>query len=141
MQLSAELRRERARWRCECRGECGVDHELEGLRLVEAGELLALEDPGRCVQRELELVLRVPVAGLFGLVLPPPRRVRLAAAHRDRSRAGEGRDDPANLVVFCQGCHLRYDDRQHVESRRATVAGVTVVDPRQVDLEDLCRKT
>lgn len=117
---------ERAQNRCECRGECGLEHEPWGgltgpdgvrrtgervcrapharhiLRDVDASAAWEQHEPGEdCDWRCEEGCLAVKVV--------------LTVAHLDHTPEN---NDPTNLRAFCQFCHNRYD-REH---RNATAA-------------------
>ena len=92
-EISLSIRQDRAKWECECRGECGRSHPF---RLSE----------GRC--------LMVQGGSLFS-----GAKVVLTVAHLDHTPEN---CDPANLLAMCQACHLRYDARHHAETARATRA-------------------
>ena len=87
-EISRRIRFERAGGRCECSGQCGKGHD-------------AIEDAGRCHWRHGEL-------------LPSGRPIILTTMHLNHD-PGDCRDE--NLLAGCQGCHLRYDMRQHRETR------------------------
>lgn len=99
-QISAGVK-DRAGWRCDCRGECGrpADH---------------LADDARCRNRHGE-----PAHGTGS-------RVVLTTAHLDHTPEN---CDPGNLRAFCQGCHLHYDRDQHAATRAATLAQERGMDP------------
>lgn len=78
--------KEAARWRCECRGECGRGHT------------------DRCPERHGQYAIRGRRDHL----------VVLTVAHLDHTPEN---NDPANLRVMCQGCHLHYDIPHHLETR------------------------
>lgn len=81
----------RARWRCECKGQCGrpADH---------------LAEDGRC--------RNVHGAAAYGT----GSTVVLTTAHLDHIPEN---CDPSNLRAFCQGCHLHYDRDHHAQTRQA----------------------
>lgn len=89
--ISRRIRNERAKGRCECRGECARP----------AGHLAG---DGRCRNRQGE------PAWATG------SRVVLTTAHRDH--IPENCAD-SNLFAACQGCHLHYDREHHAETRAA----------------------
>lgn len=95
--ISLRVRRDRAGWRCECRGEC-----LAGANPRTTDTHLGPD--GRCSARQGE----------------PTRsgrwRVVLTVAHLDHQP--ENCAD-WNLMAACQACHLRYDAAHHAETRRA----------------------
>lgn len=80
--ISKRIRLDRAEGRCECKGECGIEH----------GAIWG----GRCGAMN---GLPNPVTG---------SRTVLTVAHMDH-RPEHCEDD--NLRAFCQRCHLRYDAR------------------------------
>ena len=84
--------KERAGWRCECRGECGrtVCH---------------LDVDGRCMNRHGEHAW---------LTLS---RVVLTTAHLDHTPEN---CEPENLRAMCQGCHLHYDREHHAATSART---------------------
>lgn len=106
MPIAAELRRKlyntrawadararvlaRAERRCECTGGCGKAHG--GVR---------------CPERHL--------ARGTGDGLTHRARVILTVAHLDHNSGELVTDD--RLAALCQGCHLRYDQEQHLASR------------------------
>ena len=91
--ISNRIRFVRARARCECRGECGHDHDPYG-----AG----LRTDYRC--RAVHMNPH-PVTG---------SNVILTVAHLDHQP--EHCDD-RNLRAMCQRCHLAYDRDHHAETR------------------------
>lgn len=82
----------RARWRCECLGECGrpASH---------------LDADARCRNHHNR------PAYLTG------SRVVLTTAHLDHVPE---HCDPDNLRAMCQGCHLAYDAEHHARTRQRT---------------------
>lgn len=86
--------KERAGWRCECRGECGRPSPH-------------LDAEGLCVNRHGE-----PAVGTGSKVV-------LTTAHLDHTPE---HCDPDNLKAMCQGCHLHYDRAHHAETRARTRA-------------------
>lgn len=94
-QISRFIRFERAGFRCECFGECGLDHS------------------GRC---DAWHGLPNPITG---------SNVVLTTAHLgvDRVDGSEGdKHDKMdvrheNLKAMCQGCHLRLDIDEHKQNR------------------------
>jgi len=87
--------KERAGWRCECRGECGMAAHI--------GWVANEEDP-RCPNEHA------------GLSIWTLSKVVLTTAHLDHTPEN---CDPANLRAMCQGCHLAYDREHHAETRAA----------------------
>ncbi len=96
-QISAQVRR-RSRGRCECMGECGVDHRMFGSK--------------RCTERNGRKAITFgrnkndPVQGSM---------VVLTTAHLCHDPACVRRD---HLRAMCQLCHLKYDAGHHVATRR-----------------------
>jgi hypothetical protein len=99
--LSKLVRFHRAGGRCECTGQCGVQH---------AG--------GRCSARDLQGQPGAleQLALLKGYEQLP--RVILAAAHVEHRPAHES-DTPADVLALCQRCHLQYDQPEHLRARAA----------------------
>ena len=81
---------ERSRGRCECHGECGVDHDIQHQNFV--------GDETDCDPRCTE-VHKTPALFFKGDVV-------LTVAHLDHKP--ENCDDD-NLRAMCQRCHNRYD--------------------------------
>lgn len=139
LDLSRELRAVRAAGRCECRGECGRDHQAEASDLLTAGHWPAdLGDAGRCCQREGSEYVDPPLPLARSSRARRGAAVVLTVAHRDHAYAGEGRDDPSNLAVWCPRCHLRYDQAQHLATR-AAARTAPAIDTRQIDVEGWLR--
>jgi len=84
--------KERASWRCECRGECGRPY-------------LHLDADERCRNRHGQPAWQTG------------SKVVLTTAHLDHTPE---HCDPENLRAMCQGCHLHYDRQHHAETRAAT---------------------
>lgn len=93
---------------CECRGECGSDHD------------------GRCFAPNRKLIVRLPGvehrwrrAEASDYTSPHVRIVQvvLTIAHLDHTPEN---NDPANLRALCQRCHLRYDAAHHAKNAAAT---------------------
>lgn len=93
--ISDAIRFGRAEGRCECRGECGIDHG----RSRNYG--------GRCV----ELHGRLAVLSLG--------KVILTVAHLDHTPEN---CDPANLRAMCRRCHNRYDAPMRRANRKKRLA-------------------
>lgn len=89
--------------RCECRGECGVDHPGAD---------------GRCIEKD-----RTKPKTFGG------ERVILTCAHLDHD-ASRGDHSEGNLKALCQSCHLRYDGNHRREKKmrkeRAELAGMVL---------------
>lgn len=86
--------KERAGWRCECRGECGRPY-------------IHLGSDERCVNRHGRPAFQTG------------SNVVLTTAHLNHTPED---CDPANLKAMCQGCHLHYDRGHHAKTRAATRA-------------------
>jgi hypothetical protein len=95
-QISERIRFERAKGRCECRGEC-------------RRHITHLGTDGRCISIHGQ---PAPITGV---------KVILTTAHLDHRP--ENCDDD-NLLAMCQACHLHYDRDHHAETRRQTEAKV-----------------
>lgn len=100
--------RKRARKRCECRGECGLDHFEEmdthyGRDYTDNGR----NQPDRCMARNYEPHYHTG------------SKVILTTAHLDHTP--ENCAD-TNLKAMCQRCHLRMDRHIHAANRKETHA-------------------
>ncbi|WP_243659344.1 hypothetical protein [Tamaricihabitans halophyticus] len=93
-EISHRIRFDRARGRCECRGECGRPRRH-------------LDHDARCRNRHNQ------PAWLTGT------RVILTTAHLNHTP--EDCDDE-NLRAWCQACHLHYDATHHAATRQRTHA-------------------
>ena len=94
--LSLRIRKERAGDRCECVGECGIDHEEEREALLRKGldHIRGLIGPARC-------------CALNGAPHPVTKStVVLTVAHMDHDPPAM---DEGRLRAWCQRCHNRYD--------------------------------
>lgn len=96
-EISHRIRFERAAGRCECEGECGIEHD------------------GRCHRRHGDLEVR-SLSG-YGLAGTMKWKVVLTTGHLDH--------DPVNCVdenlrAWCQWCHLRYDRHEHARNAGRT---------------------
>jgi len=105
-EISERIRFDRADGRCECRGECGLDHNEEA-RWIEINLSVIFDenDPERCAAYDR---------------YPHPvteSRVILTVAHLDHDTTNS---DPANLRAYCQRCHNRYDAPHRAASRAET---------------------
>jgi hypothetical protein len=94
-EISLSIREDRAGWRCECRGECGMVHRRDS----------GCGDRWRCRATSGQ---PHPITG---------SKVVLTVAHLDHVPEN---CDPANLRAMCQRCHLRYDAEHHRQSREET---------------------
>ena len=97
-EISKRIRFARAEGRCECRGECGIDHALE--RTLFRGFVVR---HSRCFEQHGE-----PHTITGSIVV-------LTTAHLDHTP--EHCDDD-NLRAMCQRCHLSYDRPRHVANAR-----------------------
>jgi len=109
-EISAKIRIDRAGGRCECTGQCGVDHKLEaeGIRPVRS----YFAGPRNRCQARNSLPHHVTRS-----------QVVLTVMHLDHQP--ENVDD-SNLLAGCQGCHNRYDGptpRQGTRDRENARAG------------------
>lgn len=92
--------------RCECTGQCGVQHP--DFVMVQAAEPPVIRMPNRCGRENGDYIDN----GKDAIDWP---RVVLTVAHLNHTP--EHCDD-ANLLHLCQGCHLRYDaPRKHAEMK------------------------
>lgn len=91
--ISNRIRFGRAEGRCECRGHCGVDHELA-------------EHDTRCRRQHHQ-----QIPGTAG------QTTVLTVAHLNHVPE-DCRDE--NLLAMCQGCHLRYDAHEHARNAKRT---------------------
>ena len=117
-EISRRIRFERAGGRCECEGECGIDH-------AEENDAFGFCLPGfvghpdeRCNAKHER-----PHHVTGSMVV-------LTTAHLDHTP--ENCDDN-NLRAMCQRCHLAYDRETHRQTRRSRMALGDLFDgPRQV---------
>ena len=110
-QLSALIRFERARGRCE---GCGRPHgrtvcHLGDGRWWDVERKTWRDGQGRRVRG---------AAGTDLLAQTRSTRVVLATAHRDHDPTN---NHPRNLVAFCQRCHLAHDREEHRRRRWLTL--------------------
>lgn len=84
--------KQRAQWRCECRGECGRPYDH-------------LDRDDRCRN-----IHGRPAYGTGAKVV-------LTTAHLDHTPE---HCDPTNLRAYCQACHLSYDAEHHRATAAAT---------------------
>ncbi len=90
-QISKRIREERAKSRCECTGECGIDHEIES---ESSGALVLMCPHSQC-------------QAMNGAPHPETgSKVVLTVAHLDHQPENCADD---NLKAMCQRCHNRYD--------------------------------
>ena len=111
-QLSAVIRFERAKGRCE---SCGRPHgqivcHLGDGRWWDPDRQTWRDGEGRRVRRALD------TENLLAQVRTT--RVVLATAHRDHDPTN---NSPRNLVAFCQRCHLQHDRQEHRRRRWFTL--------------------
>jgi len=105
--ISLRIRHVRAKNRCECRGQCGYDHQMEAKTITASCGVRAtmhLDDHKRCMALNRS---SHPVTG---------SKVVLTVAHLDHKL--EDHSDE-NLMACCQRCHLKFDHQQHIETKRA----------------------
>lgn len=94
-EISRRIREERSGGRCECGGECGIDHTAELAMLQAPGFFQPFAAaPDRCQAEDGE---PHPISG---------SRVVLTVAHLDHAPEN---CDPLNLKAMCQRCHNRLD--------------------------------
>lgn len=86
-EISKRIRVDRSGGRCECLGECGIQHDGHDT-LFERGE-------ERC-----DRINGDPIPG------NEERKTVLTTAHLDQDTWN---NEDGNLKALCQGCHLRYD--------------------------------
>ena len=101
----------RAKYGCECRGECGSTHQ-EGPCAAGDGQLI------QRVKLDLAVWVRA-YAGAETRLHNPPIKVVLTTAHICQESMC---NDLTHLLALCQLCHLRLDAKQHATSRAATRA-------------------
>jgi hypothetical protein len=115
--ISLRIRR-RARGRCECRGECGIDHSRQGsMNTVGAG---ADEFRERYGGRPFvnQIIGEVRCAELNGRKAMFARgKIVLTVAHKDHIPENCWSE---NLRAWCQRCHLRYDRFHHQKNAAET---------------------
>ena len=113
-QLSAMIRFERAKGRCEC---CGRPH---GEVVYHLGDGRWWDEEQRCWRSGKGRVLTRPAA--FDAAIPPLKvlttRVVLATAHLDHDPTN---NRSRNLKALCQRCHMLYDRLEHRLQRNATL--------------------
>jgi len=121
----------RAGNKCECLGECGLDYHSEGSRCYASnGESIYWvwyndqSEGGRWV--DMEGFGSEPFDNFRG-----PVKIVLTTAHLDHTPEN---NDPDNLRVFCQKCHLRYDREHHAATRKATMEKNKI---RDAEIHDL----
>ena len=91
-EISMDIRENRAHDKCECRGECGHDHNKEWLDALKLTELF--NEPDRCMASNGN---KHWVTGSTTV---------LTVAHLDHDIKN---NDYSNLMAMCQRCHLAYD--------------------------------
>lgn len=102
--ISRRIRFERAEGRCECTGQCGIDHEDEALDLDISEMAFAPEARCQAVHGEQH-----PVTG---------SKVILTVMHLNHDPEDCSEE---NLLAGCQRCHLRYDAKHHARNARETI--------------------
>lgn len=113
--ISARIRA-RSGGRCECVGECGIDHRDQAERLLEDEGF----DPA-LAHRDGQAERCIEVNGKAAMHFQG--RVVLTVAHLDHMP--EHCDD-TNLRAWCQRCHLRYDapvKRRDMQRRKHAAMG------------------
>lgn len=119
---------ERADNRCECRGECGHEHEDRGL----AREALSNGGPARCAAPHGHVIVRHMEKRAWFITAEDVDRgftaeddpyelegvkVVLTIGHLDHTPENCADE---NLRAWCQLCHLSYDRHEHVKNARRT---------------------
>lgn len=98
--FSLSIRRDRATYRCECEGECG----LHGPSMFKPGTRRCVEINGQ------------PAKWARGVIM-------LTVAHLNANGGVCACEplcaNPAHVKAMCQRCHLRYDLDRHVTNRVA----------------------
>ena len=94
--ISHRIRFERAGGRCECEGECGIDHD------------------GRCDLKHLDAKPRAGLDWIEFVDEGDMVTVILTTAHLNHDES-DCRDE--NLKAMCQGCHNRYDRGHRAQTR------------------------
>lgn len=122
--ISERIRTERAKNRCECTGDCGINHSVEdGITGPNAPITQAAKDisSGRCIARN-------------GRPHPITKSiVVLTVAHLDHTPENCGDD---NLKAMCQRCHNRYD----APHRKKNAARTRRLNSPQTDLFDAAKE-
>lgn len=108
--LSDGIRFGRAGSRCECAGECGIDHQAEARLWDNDSTKPEVARPFRRCQ------------AVHGLPHPETgSAVVLTVGHLDHQPENV---DPTNLRAWCQRCHNRYDGpHRRANARRTRNAG------------------
>ena len=103
----------RAGYKCECTGQCGIEHDASGLE----GEARH-----RCNAPQRAKIVRSADKKDWWFYVEPsqgkPTRIILTIAHypdRTIENVSEG-----NLLALCQLCHLRIDRWQHAANAAET---------------------
>lgn len=108
-EISTFIRFTRAKYFCECRGECGLDHRQE-----------AVDDWGEEAVAELKSDWQDRCGAQYQQPHPiTGSNVVLTVAHLDHTPEN---CDYKNLRAMCQRCHLRYDRGHHADTRRSRKA-------------------
>ena len=105
--FSLRIRKERAADRCECEGECGLDHD------------------GRCRaingQRKFVFAVRQGIKSMDFASFLEPRfsTIWLTVAHlwKHGCDCEKRCANEFHVKALCQACHLRYDQPQHKRTR------------------------
>lgn len=104
-EISRRIRFERAGGRCECRGECGIDHAKEN------------DAYGFCLPGYVGYPDEQCNAAHGRSHHVTGSIVVLTVAHLDHQPENCAED---NLRAMCQRCHLAYDAEQHAQTWRMT---------------------
>lgn len=105
-QLSLSIRGDRARWQCECTGQCATRGATS--RACNPFSSHGSEPWPRCQARQGDLTMRA--------LASRASRVVLTVAHLDDDPSN---NDQTNLLAMCQACHLAYDRDLHRQTRAA----------------------
>ena len=111
-EVSASIRFDRARGRCECIGECGTTHP-----------------GGRCVGRHGAPAWWHQSGQVHIFGRPSVPQVVLTVAHLDHQPEN---CHPLNLKAMCQRCHLLYDAGHHAETAAESRRGSP--SPQQMEI-------
>lgn len=114
-EISERIRFARAAGRCECKGECGRDHDHYTVAAILTMPRDLARPERRCTAQHGH---PHPVTG---------STVVLTVAHLDHQP--ENCDDD-NLRAMCQRCHLAYDRDHHRSTRRGRKAIGDLFDER-----------
>jgi hypothetical protein len=116
-EISLRIRR-RARGRCECSGECGIDHAKQGSKdTVMSGitEFRARYGGEVFVNKIIGEVQCAELNGHKAMFFK--KNVVLTVAHMDHDTTNNW---AMNLKAWCQRCHLRFDRHHHAKNAAVT---------------------